>query len=48
MIDGNEIGNSNNNLFLGNEVDSNGTSQLATVGAGSVTHYNIISGTISA
>jgi parallel beta-helix repeat protein len=44
----NETGNSNNNLFLGNEVDSNGTSQLATVGTGSVSHYNIISGTISA
>lgn len=42
-----ETGNSNSNLYLGNECDSNGTSQIATVGAGSVTHYNILSGTIS-
>lgn len=42
-----ESGNSNNNLFLGNECDSNSSTQLTTVGAGSVSHYNIISGTIS-
>jgi len=42
-----EAGNSNVNLFLGNESDSNAIDQLATVGAGSVSHYNILSGTIS-
>jgi hypothetical protein len=39
---------SNINLFVGNEVDANAVAQLTTVGAGSVTHYNIISGAISA
>lgn len=42
-----ESGNSNSNLFMGNETDSNAIDQLTIVGAGSVTHYNIISGTIS-
>jgi parallel beta-helix repeat protein len=42
-----EEGNSNNNLFMGNEVDSNSSAQITTTGAGSVLHYNIVSGTIS-
>jgi hypothetical protein len=43
-----EVAPSNVNLFVGNEVDSNGTAQLTTVGAGTVTHYNIVSGAITA
>jgi parallel beta-helix repeat protein len=34
------------NLFMGNECDSNTSAQLTVVGAGSVSHYNIISGVI--
>lgn len=42
-----EAGTSNDNLFMGNECDANTSDQLTTVGGGSVTHYNILSGTIS-
>lgn len=37
---------SNLNLFVGNEVDSNAVAQLTTVGAGTIIHYNIVSGVI--
>lgn len=43
-----EVAPSNVNLFVGNEVDANGTAQLTVVGAGSITHYNIVSGAITA
>ena len=41
-------GATNGNLFVGNEVDGNAIGQLTTVGGASVSHYNTISGTISA
>ena len=42
-----ETGNSNSNLYMANECDSNAVSQIVTTGTASVLHYNIISGTIS-
>jgi hypothetical protein len=42
-----EAGTSNSNLFMANECDANTADQLTTVGGASVTHYNILSGTIS-
>lgn len=40
-------GHQNSNLFMQNECDANAQDQLTTVGAGTVSHYNILSGTIS-
>jgi parallel beta-helix repeat protein len=42
-----ESGNSNNNLFTGNESDSNTSDQLTTAGAGSDVFANVISGALS-
>ena len=42
-----EIGGSNNNVYTGNEVDSNAVAQLSTVGAGSSAFANVISGTVT-
>ena len=42
-----ESGNSNGNLFLGNECDANTSDQLTTVGAGTYAFANTLSGTIS-
>jgi parallel beta-helix repeat protein len=42
-----ENGNSDNNLFTGNETDSNAVDQLTTTGAGTQASANIISGAIS-
>jgi parallel beta-helix repeat protein len=43
-----ENGSGNNNIFTGNECDSNAVDQLTTVGAGSAVFANIISGVVTA
>jgi parallel beta-helix repeat protein len=43
-----ETGNSNNNIFTNNEIDSNAVAQLTVTGTGSSSYANIISGALQA